>query len=1112
MQKKKILGLDLGVSSIWWAIIETDENEEHSELIPWATGVRIFSQVTTEKDDKKMKNADRRSSRMMRRNISRRARRVAHVLHTLVDNNLLPKVTLEKENNLSFQEKYWNHINTANLLKKNPLELRAKWTTEKLELYEFGRALYHICQKRGFQSTSKKELKDLKLLEASDEWFSWKLRVDPQDLEKIMKKIEDNKELDFKEKRLYLQHKVWTESLGKYTYEEVFKKWESIKDLGTNRYMYRHEFDVLWSSQSKYHSELTEKLKTDLKKIIFEQRPLKSQEDLIWSCKYFPDQKRIAKSHPLAQEFLILWYLNNLTVFTDGTKKKTNNMAEIFGDTLETKIQEWINIFRTTQDIKKKKISEWLGVDERLINSNKAAWKWDILYIKLSKILTEYTNWGSDKQNNLIRALTDEDIERTHKTYTLLWIDEKYWSELDTIDDKDIPSKYLALSQTAIELFLPEFRKWIPFKTIEKDLQEKIDPKGDTILPKEYHNKYQKISLSRQKKTSKNHLPNIANPRVTKTLVELRKILRAITQKYWSIDEVRIETSRDLKNGPKKRWDIERTQREKEKNNEILQKELKEFGRNTDIHSDDFKKYKLWKELWINHISPYHYKWRPTENIIINEHNLFDNAEIQIEHILPLSWSLDDSFNNKTLCPREINLDKGNKTPFEYYNWPDSADWKSFEQKVWNIFWYKDKDWNKKVRRKGRQLLMTPDEVREVQGKFATQDLNDTAYIAVEAKEFCQALLGEATHEQSLVQTSKWQLTSVLRWNWRWNELLNPNESDLEKKNMKNRWDHRHHAIDAVIIALTSQKIMKRASDLAKKLDENKFEVKLHERVWGKIVPWIDGITLTLQKNIDEMNISHANSKKVSGALHKETNYGTRNIQVWTTQNTIVTSRIDINIFADLVKKLPEWDERVEKAHALTGNIIDRLIREDLFEKISNNTFTLPYLHPDTWTPIKKMRKIDESLTVDGLMSFGKWLFKNDDNHHIEILECIEEWKNKGKKVGIVVQLSETYERKKNHRPIYNRVWPWIDGEDIYNLDKNIFLFSLTKWELVQRENWKIYQFTGVKKSKQMTLYEQYASGDSKAKKPFLIEPNPNTLHAEKIQIDALGDIRPAND
>jgi CRISPR-associated endonuclease Csn1 len=45
--------------------------------------------------------------------------------------------------------------------------------------------------------------------------------------------------------------------------------------------MYRHEFDILWSSQSKYHPELTENLKKELKKIIFEQRPLKSQEDLI---------------------------------------------------------------------------------------------------------------------------------------------------------------------------------------------------------------------------------------------------------------------------------------------------------------------------------------------------------------------------------------------------------------------------------------------------------------------------------------------------------------------------------------------------------------------------------------------------------------------------------------------------------------------------------------------------------------------------------------------------------------------------------------------------------------------------------------------------------------
>jgi len=99
--------------------------------------------------------------------------------------------------------------------------------------------------------------------------------------------------------------------------------------------------------------------------------------------------------------------------------------------------------------------------------------------------------------------------------------------------------------------------------------------------------------------------------------------------------------------------------------------------------------------------------------------------------------------------------------------------------------------------------------------------------------------------------------------------LLNPVETNLELKNIKNRGDHRHHAIDAVIIALTCKKIMKRASDLAKKLDEDKREIKLHERVWGNIVPGIDGITLTLQKNLEEMNVSHAQNHKISGALNE---------------------------------------------------------------------------------------------------------------------------------------------------------------------------------------------------------------------------------------------------
>lgn len=96
-----------------------------------------------------------------------------------------------------------------------------------------------------------------------------------------------------------------------------------------------------------------------------------------------------------------------------------------------------------------------------------------------------------------------------------------------------------------------------------------------------------------------NHLPDIRNPRVTKALVELRKLLRAIVSTYGSLDTIRIETAKDLKNGTKLRKEIEGKQKKNREKNELLQKEMRELSpaRNPDIHSDDFIKYKLWREL-----------------------------------------------------------------------------------------------------------------------------------------------------------------------------------------------------------------------------------------------------------------------------------------------------------------------------------------------------------------------------------------------------------------------------------------------------------------------------------------------------------------------------------
>ncbi len=149
-------------------------------------------------------------------------------------------------------------------------------------------------------------------------------------------------------------------------------------------------------------------------------------------------------------------------------------------------------------------------------------------------------------------------------------------------------------------------RKGESFKTIEKALRKKGE------LPEEYYNKYQAcLDLKRSRKAPhSNHLPDIRNPRVTKVLVELRKLLRAITGTYGSIEMIRIEMSRDLKNSAKIRAEISKKQNENAEKNARFQKEMTENfpGANTDIHSDDFLRHRLWKELGIDKISPYHRK------------------------------------------------------------------------------------------------------------------------------------------------------------------------------------------------------------------------------------------------------------------------------------------------------------------------------------------------------------------------------------------------------------------------------------------------------------------------------------------------------------------------
>ena len=137
---KTVLGLDLGVTSVGWALLTTSFDEEGSIISREITdaGVRIFP-ATTEDKTNAPKNHKRRTSRGQRRLVMRKAQRRNDLRAMLADNGLLPAIESATSAE-SFQEL------------GDPYELRVRALSEKLTPYEIGRSISHLSKRRGFLS------------------------------------------------------------------------------------------------------------------------------------------------------------------------------------------------------------------------------------------------------------------------------------------------------------------------------------------------------------------------------------------------------------------------------------------------------------------------------------------------------------------------------------------------------------------------------------------------------------------------------------------------------------------------------------------------------------------------------------------------------------------------------------------------------------------------------------------------------------------------------------------------------------------------------------------------------------------------------------------------
>lgn len=792
----RILGLDLGTNSIGWALIDDKQNKI------LGVGSRIFPMGVEnlgDGDGEISKNASRTGARGVRRQFFRRRLRKKILLKALSEHGMCPLVQSDFED--WKKTKAFPSEKLLAWFALNPYELRHKGLHEKLSLDEIGRLFYHLIQRRGFLSNSRKG--------GSDDGAIFK--GNPKE-----GKIGIDATLDSLEGK----------TLGSYLYSiypkenEPFQNGlERIRNRYTTRKMYVDEFEVLWNAQSKYHASLTAELKAlfggrklDGYKedgILFHQRPLRSQKHLVGNCSFEPSKTKCPISAIPVELFRIYQWVN--TVEYNGKKLA------------KTEKDKMIEVLLTSEKVEFKKLRKAIGKESAEFKFNykdddKIVGTHTISNLSNKKFFGKrWFDFTDKEQEDIWHVLYFFDSKSNLKEYAL-----KNWNfteeQAEAIAKFNVKDGYASLSRKAIGNILPFLQQGFVYdiavalggiknafgtewETLSedkksfiidnvpdivrtkisggyidtiKDLLRKEFGFTDAPLKKLYHHSTNidaTTLLDRLPvgKEADKELQSLKNPIVVTALFELRKLVNALIDEYGSIDEIKVEMARDLKLSKMQRNKIRREQKRLEKENDRVKDRLKEEGQR--ITHDNILLYKLWEECK---------KTCPYTGQPIPLHKLF-TGEIQIEHIHPWSRSLNDSFSNKTLCYADENRRKGDKTPFEFYG-GDEGNWSAIKERALKLF-SDTKEYPNSYQKFKRFVQIKFDE------DFSTRQLNDTRYISKEAKEYLSQICPK-------VIVSPGQATSNLRQKWGMNNILND-------ENEKTREDHRHHAVDALVMACT---------------------------------------------------------------------------------------------------------------------------------------------------------------------------------------------------------------------------------------------------------------------------------------------------------------------
>lgn len=865
-----ILGLDLGVGSIGWCLVEQptappDFNQE-GEIKIKDMGVRIFpagSEGDYSSGRESSLAAPRRLARSMRVQRERRRRRLIKLAHELQRLGLLPVGPIEAP------------IERDSFFKQLDAQLRPPATAPTIEhhtwLYrlfangiagtpltphQLGRVIYHAAQLRGFQSNAKERAKSQTNTKTGA----------------VYSGIKESRALRLNENEPFVT------ALARLDPEADNQR---IRGRYTSREDRRNDFKALLGAQAQHHVSLASaEAQARLVDIVFFQRPLKSSKQFIGRCSLNPEQFRAEMALPSLQRIRILQRVTDLEVTPPGEQTRALNGSEraTIRDYLYTHENVSFTELRKLLGFPAKKPKkkddqtqlpfhefnfERDDPEDRLIG--------DRTYCGLGVQLgNAWNNRSLQQRDELIGDILDAEDEETARELLV----EKHGltaeqaeiaieTSLETDRGRfsaDSARRLCAILDTSDE---PPVRLSTALRRLRgnRSPMDRAEAAGLNFLPP-YLPTHADVPAYRES------LHALRNPTILRVIRELRLVVNALIRKHGKPDRIRIEFARELKNPARKRQEIAKKQKDRASERDRARKMLVELGHRPSIAAvspSDIEKWLLGEEC----------NWHcPYSGLPIEPTRVFkSNTDVQIEHIIPRGLSLDNSFANKTLALAEWNIvRKAKRSPYAAFS--ASSEWPDILRRVSGFN-------GPAARGKLARFQWNDDELNRRYGGFTARHMQETAWAARVAKDYLATLYGAENTDAidvtgtRRVETLSGVATGLFRQAWNCSDALlqspilpplPPDAADRPKSGAhdKLRADHRHHAIDALVIALTSPSSVARLS-VALSSEEDLRDFRLP--------PPAPDFDAQLRTALERIVVSHRVNRRASGALHLSTYY-----------------------------------------------------------------------------------------------------------------------------------------------------------------------------------------------------------------------------------------------